>query len=128
MEFITPPSYASTCVNVGGIAKDGEIMFAGATNTIKYIESKEDQETLWPEPILAEYIWEGKSKDGHVSAKLSGPLGDRRDRIDILSHIPGIIKSLAGGVVGIRPYVYQFSSPPPEIPLLSQSRTATLRP
>lgn len=107
MEFITPPSYASTCVNVGGIVKDGEIIYAGATNAVKHIETKEDPETLWPEPTLAEFTWEGKSKNGHVSAVLSGPLGDRKDRVDILSHIPGIIKSLVGGVAGTRPYVYQ---------------------
>ena len=107
MEFTTPPSYASTCVNVGGIAKDGEIIYAGATNTFKHIETKEDQETLWPEPTSAEFRWEGKSKDGHISAVLSGPLGDRKDRIDVLSHIPGIIKSLVGGVVGTKPYIYQ---------------------
>ena len=108
MEFITPPSYASTHVNVGGIVKDGEIIFAGATNTVKHLQSKEDPETLWPEPTLAEFTWNGKSKMGHpVSAVLSGPLGDRKDRVDVLSHIPGIIKSLVGGVAGTRPYVYQ---------------------
>ena len=107
MEFITPPSYASTCVNVGGIAKDGQIMFAGATNTVKYTESKEDPETLWSEPSTAEFKWEGKSKDGHASAVLSGALGARKDRVDVLSHIPGIIKSLVGGVVGTKPYIYQ---------------------
>lgn len=107
MDFTTPPSYASTCVNVGGIAKDGEIIYAGATNTVKHIESKEDQETLWPEPTLAGFTWKGKSKDGCVSAILRGPLGDRKDRVDVLSHIPGIIKSLIGGVAGTRPYVYQ---------------------
>jgi hypothetical protein len=107
MEFTTPPSYGSACVNVGGIAKDGEIIYAGATNTVKHIESKEDPETLWPEPTLTEYTWEGKSKNGYFSAVLSGPLGDRKDRVDVLSHIPSIIKTLVGGVVGTRPYVYQ---------------------
>ncbi len=107
MEYVTPPSYASTCVNVGCITKDGEIIYAGATNAVKHIESKEDQETHWPEPTVAEFTWEGKGKDGPVSAVLSGSLGDRKDRVDILSHIPGIIKSLVGGVAGTRPYVYQ---------------------
>jgi hypothetical protein len=75
MEFTTPPSYASTCINVGGIAKDGEIIYAGVNNTVKYPESKEDPETLWSEPISAEYTLEGESKDGHISAALKGPLG-----------------------------------------------------
>lgn len=107
MEFITPSSYGSTTVNVGGIVKDGEIIFAGATNTAKHVESKDDPEALWPEPTSVEYKWEGKSKNGPVSAKLSGPLGNRTDRVDVMAHIPGIIKSLVGGVVGTRPYIYQ---------------------
>ncbi|KAG9234948.1 oxidative stress survival, Svf1-like protein [Amylocarpus encephaloides] len=119
MEFTTPASYASTKVTVGGIAKDGEIISAGAHCTVKHPETKEDPETFWPEPITAEYQWEGKSKEGDFSAILKGPLGDRMDRIDILSHIPGVIKSLVGGVVGTRPYVYQFYNTPRDSLVLS---------
>ena len=110
MEFITPEAYGSAKITVGGIVKDDEILFAGANTAVTHLESKEDPETLWPEPISAEYSWEGKNKDGgEISAALRGPLGARIDRIDILQHIPGIIKSLVGGVVGTRPYVYQVS-------------------
>lgn len=111
MEFTTPASYGHTSVNVGGIVKDGEIVYAGATNTVKHTESKEDPETMWPEPISAEYKWAGKSKSGEFSAILSGPLGERTDRVDILSHIPSFIKSVVGGVVGTRPFCYQVSYP-----------------
>lgn len=107
MEFTTPAAYASTRVNVGGVVRDNEIVYAGATNTVKHLESKEDPETNWPEPISMEYKWEGKTKNGQLSATLSGPLGDRLDRIDVLFNIPSIIKSLVGGVVGTKPYVYQ---------------------
>ncbi|PQE31355.1 survival factor 1 protein [Rutstroemia sp. NJR-2017a WRK4] len=110
MEFTTPVSYGSTVVNVGGIVKDGEVVFAGANNTVKHHEVKEDPDTQWPEPIKAEFTWNGKSKDGDFSAVLSGPL-ERTDRVDILAHIPGIIKSLVGGVVGTRPYCYQYAMP-----------------
>ncbi|KAF7887108.1 uncharacterized protein EAF02_003755 [Botrytis sinoallii] len=112
MEFTTPASYGHTSVNVGGIVKDGEIVYAGATNTVKHTESKEDPETMWPEPISAEYKWDGKSKSGEFSAVLSGPLGERTDRVDILSHIPSFIKSVVGGVVGTRPFCYQWAIPP----------------
>ncbi|KAF7944641.1 uncharacterized protein EAE97_005274 [Botrytis byssoidea] len=112
MEFTTPASYGHTSVNVGGIVKDGEIVYAGATNTVRHTESKEDPETMWPEPISAEYKWEGKSKSGEFSAVLSGPLGERTDRVDILSHIPSFIKSVVGGVVGTRPFCYQWAIPP----------------
>ena len=109
MEFTTPPSYGSTVVNVGGVAKDGEIVYAGASNTAKHLESTEDPETLWPEPTMVEFRWEGNSKDGPFSAVLNGPLGERKDRIDVLSHIPSLLKSLVGGVVGTRPFIYQVS-------------------
>lgn len=109
MEFITPASYGHTSVNVGGVVKDGEILYAGATNTANHTQSKEDPETHWPEPTSAEYEWEGKSKSGAFSAILSGPLGERADRVDILSHIPKVIKSVVGGVVGTRPFCYQVS-------------------
>ncbi|KAL2811972.1 oxidative stress survival, Svf1-like protein [Aspergillus granulosus] len=80
MEFTTPPSYASTKVNIGGIVNDTEILYAGG--------------------------------DNEVTATLKGPLGERRDRVDALHHIPGIIESLAGGVVGTKPYIYQFADAP----------------
>ncbi|RAL60323.1 hypothetical protein DID88_000099 [Monilinia fructigena] len=94
MEFTTPASYGNTSVNVGGIVKDGEIVYAGATNTVEYTETKEDPETLWPEPLSAEYKWEGKSKSGEFSAVLI------------------FIKSVVGGVVGTRPFCYQWAIPP----------------
>jgi len=119
MEFTTPPSYASTIVNVGGIARDGEIICAGATNSAKHLEAKENPESLWPEPTSAEFRWEGESKNGHVSAVLSGPLGERKDQIDVLYHVPGVIKTLVGGVSGTNPYIYQFSQPPQDSLVLS---------
>ncbi|KAL2826379.1 oxidative stress survival, Svf1-like protein [Aspergillus pseudoustus] len=110
MEFTTPPSYASTRVNVGGVVNDTEILYAGGNNVVTYPETKEDPDTQWTEPISAEYTWQ--SKDGQFSATLKGPLGERRDRVDVLHHIPGVIKSLVGGVVGTKPYIYQFADVP----------------
>ncbi|KAL4941783.1 hypothetical protein BDV06DRAFT_193752 [Aspergillus oleicola] len=118
MEFTTPPSYANTKVNVGGVMDDGgKILYAGGDNVVEYTETKEDGETLWPEPVSAEYTW--KSKDGQFSATLKGPLGERQDRIDVLHHIPGVIKSLVGGVVGTKPYIYQFVDGPKHSLVLS---------
>ncbi|KAL4783794.1 oxidative stress survival, Svf1-like protein [Aspergillus varians] len=118
MEFVTPPSYANTKVNVGAIATaTGEILYAGAGNVVKHLETKMDNETLWPEPITAEYTWE--SKDGKFSAALKGPLGERVDRVDILYHVPSVIKSLVGGVVGTKPYIYQYLDGPKDSLVLS---------
>ena len=108
MEYITPPSYGSTVVNVGGIVKDGEIVCAGATNLAQHTEIKGDPENDWPEPGGAKFLWSGQTKEGKVvNAELGGSLGQRLDRIDVMAQVPGFIKSLVGGVVGTKPYIYQ---------------------
>lgn len=108
MEYTTPPSYGSTVVNVGGIAQDGEIICAGSSNTAKHTEIKGDPENDWPEPGAARYSWTGETKDGKtVSAELEGSLGKRLDRIDVMAKVPSFVKTIVGGVVGTKPYIYQ---------------------
>ncbi|KAJ5832376.1 oxidative stress survival Svf1-like protein [Penicillium riverlandense] len=110
MEYTTPPSYGSTKVNVGGILKDGEIIYAGATNTVTHTASAQDSENDWPEPKSARYTWKGTTSDGkEVTAEVEGSLGPRLDRIDVMAQVPGFIKSIAGSVAGTRPYIYQYS-------------------
>ncbi|KAG2416476.1 survival factor 1 [Aspergillus terreus] len=110
MEYTTPPSYGSTVVNVGGIVKDGEIVYAGSTNTATHTESAQDPESDWPEPKSIKWAWEGKTQDGkNVQAELHGPLGNRLDRIDVMAEVPGFIKTIAGSVAGTRPYIFQFA-------------------
>ncbi|GAB1214517.1 hypothetical protein ATERTT37_003681 [Aspergillus terreus] len=110
MEYTTPPSYGSTVVNVGGIVKDGEIVYAGSTNTATHTESAQDPESDWPEPKSIKWAWEGKTQDGKdVQAELHGPLGNRLDRIDVMAEVPGFIKTIAGSVAGTRPYIFQFA-------------------
>ncbi|PYH96289.1 survival factor 1 [Aspergillus ellipticus CBS 707.79] len=110
MEYTTPPSYGSTVVNVGGIIKDGEIIYAGSTNTAAHTEASQDQESDWPEPKSIRCVWDGKSKDGEeVHAELDGVLGKRLDRIDVMAEVPGFIKTIAGSVAGTRPYIFQYA-------------------
>ena len=108
MEFTTPPSYARTSVSVGGIAKDGELIYAGPT-TIRHLKSTTDAEISWPEPKAIELHWNGPaaSGSGTVDVSLQGDLPERTDRVDVLSHIPGFVKTIVGGVVGTKPYIYQ---------------------
>lgn len=111
MEYTTPPSYGRTCVNVGGIAKDGAIVCAGASSTIKHLASSQDSENDWPEPKAVLCEWIGKtSDDREVKAEIMGELGEKQDRVDVLSHIPGFVKTIVGGVVGTKPYIYQVGS------------------
>lgn len=109
MEFTTPQSYAKTIVNVGCIAKDGEILYAGCTNTAKHLAATVDPVSQWPEPKALLCNW--TSKDGKpVEAELMGDLGERTDRVDVLAHVPAIIKNLIGGVVGTKPIIFQYVS------------------
>jgi len=111
MEFTTPPSYAKTVVNVGGIVKDGEILYAGAPNKAIHLAVSQDSENDWPEPKAILFEWTGKTKDGkQFKAEIMGELGPKKDRVDVLAHIPGFVKTIVGGVVGTRPYIYQYSS------------------
>ncbi|CAK7225349.1 Putative cell survival pathways protein [Sporothrix curviconia] len=109
MQFTTPPSYGSTVVTVGGIARDGEIVFAGADATATHVAVKEDTENDWPEPTQIKYTWAGTAKDGSkVEAVLEGGLEERLDRIDVMAEVPGFVKKIAGSVAGTKPFIYQY--------------------
>ena len=108
MEYITPPSYGSTVVSVGGIATDGEIICAGSDHSAQHTEIKEDPDNDWPEPCAVKFLWSGNTKDGRpVRAELGGSLGKRLDKVDVMSKVPGFIKTIVGGVAGTKPYIYQ---------------------
>jgi hypothetical protein len=110
MEYTTPPSYGSTIVNVGGIVKDGEVIYAGTTNKVAHTETGQDEGSDWPAPKSIKWEWSGKTTDGkEVTAEVNGPLGPRLDRIDVMAEVPGFIKSIAGSVAGTRPYIFQYS-------------------
>ncbi|KAF4636609.1 hypothetical protein G7Y89_g1472 [Cudoniella acicularis] len=114
MEFITPKSYGSTAVNVGGITKDGEILIAGSSNSALHTKIKGDPENDWPVPEAIKGEWKGKTKDGKdVDAVLESPLGERLDKIDVMAEVPGFVKSIVAAAAGTKPYIYQFSPDAP---------------
>jgi len=109
MEFTTPPSYGSTRVCVGTIATDNKIIFAGPNNKAEHTASKEDTEIGWPEPTSTSYHWEGKTADGKdASADMSGALGERLDRVDVMAEVPGFIKTIVASAAGTKPYIYMY--------------------
>lgn len=112
MEYTTPPSYGSTVVNVGGIARDGEILYAGSgDNSVKHLQTKKDSHNDWTEPTDVKFSWSGLSKDGrNVSALVEGNLGERLDKVDVMEKVPGFIKTIVGGVAGTKPYIYQVGA------------------
>lgn len=108
MEFTTPPSYGSTVVTVGGIARDGEIVCAGSSNSMQHTSLNDEPGNEWPEPSAIKCSWTGDTKKGKlVRAELQGNLGPRLDKIDVMAKVPGFIKAIVGGVVGTKPYIYQ---------------------
>lgn len=108
MEFITPPSYGTTVVNVGGIAKDGEIVAAGCDNSVTHVAVKKDEDSGWDAPSEVKFVWNNKSKDGKVvEGTLQSVIGDRADRVDVMAEVPGFVKTLVATTAGTKPYVYQ---------------------
>ncbi|KAI9770609.1 MAG: putative cell survival pathways protein [Geoglossum simile] len=112
MDFVTPPSYGETNVNVGGLVKDGEIITAGSPHLVLHTETIEDEVAAWPVPSALKLLWTGKAKDGKdVTVSWEGPLGERLDRVDVMAEVPAFLKSIIGGVAGTRPYIYQWTLP-----------------
>jgi len=110
MEYTTPPSYGSSVVNVGGLVKDGEIIFAGSGNSATHLDIKDDPDNEWPEPAEVKFQWSGTTKEGKlVTAELAGGLGKRLDKVDVMAELPGFVKAIIGGVAGTKPYIYQVS-------------------
>ncbi|KAI6085350.1 oxidative stress survival, Svf1-like protein [Hypoxylon rubiginosum] len=110
MEFTTPPSYGATVVGVGGIAKEGELITAGAITSAKHLKTKQDGENDWPEPTDVRFAWSGTTKDGKpAEASFEGSLGPRMDRIDVMAEVPGFVKKIVAGAAGTKPYIYQFA-------------------
>lgn len=109
MEYITPPSYGQTKVSVGGIAKDGQIIYAGAMNEATHTKLKtDDPNNEWPEPTDVKYTWSGESKEGKkVEGIIEGHLGERLDKVDVMAEVPKFVKQIVAGAVGTKPFIYQ---------------------
>lgn len=113
MEFITPPSYGTTSVVVGGITKGGDIVTAGTANTALWTKVRNDTESGWEPPEAVKFEWTGTTKDGkNVTALIETPLEDNCDRVDIMAEVPGFIKQIVAGAAGTKPYIYQVSNSP----------------
>jgi len=109
MEFTTPPSYGSSTVTVGAIARDGEIVMAGCNCTATHTATAVDPETSWPTPTALHLTWNGTAKDGSaVVASIESDLEPYVDRIDVMAEVPGFVKKIVAGAVGTKPYIYQY--------------------
>ena len=111
MNFTTPPSYGETVVTIGGVAKEGEMLFAGASpdTIVEHTEVKGDPDNSWPEPGAVRFTWQGKTSDGkEAKAVLEGEI-PRVDRVDVMGELPKFVKQIVAGAAGTKPYIYQYT-------------------
>ena len=111
MNYTTPPSYGETDVTVGGIIKNDQILFTGASPDTKFehTEVQGDPENDWPAPGAVKFSWQGTTSEGKVGyAVLEGPT-PKTDRIDVMGEMPKFIKQIVAGAAGTKPYIYQYT-------------------
>ncbi|KAK9469738.1 oxidative stress survival, Svf1-like protein [Lipomyces arxii] len=113
MEFTTPPSYGSTVVNVGVVARGSEILAATVENKAVHTKITADRENDWPEPTDIKFEWHGKSPDDTKSldASIEAPIPNLVERVDVMAEIPQFVKKIVAGVAGTKPYIYQYLNP-----------------
>lgn len=97
-------------VRVSGIATNEKLLIAGIDGDVKHTASKQDADNDWPEPTAASYHWTGKTADGkEVTADLTGSLGEKFDRVDVMAEVPGFVKTIVASAAGTKPYIYQYA-------------------
>ena len=110
MNYTTPPSYGETAVTIGGIVKNDQILFTGASpdTEVEHTEVKGDPENDWPEPGAVRFTWQGKTSEGKDGkASLECTL-QRSDRVDVMGEVPKFVKQIVAGAAGTKPYIYQY--------------------
>jgi len=109
MEFTTPQSYGKTTVGVGGVVKDGQLVCVGEC-TAQHVTSKQDTPNDWPEPRSILWKWNGEADGKHATAEVQGDLPVKTDRIEVLAHLPGFVKTFIGHATGLKPHIFQYIS------------------
>lgn len=108
MEFTTPKSYANTKVNIGIVTDNEKILFATIDNEVVHLDSEIDS-VGWPVPKAIEFNYVDPL-NGNTIAKVTGPLKNLIERVDVMAEIPQFVKNIVSGVAGAKPYIYQYSN------------------
>lgn len=108
MEFTTPKSYANTKVNIGIVTDNEKILFATIDNEVVHLDSEIDS-VGWPVPKAIEFNYVDPL-NGNTIAKVTGPLKNLVERVDVMAEIPQFVKNIVSGVAGAKPYIYQYSN------------------
>lgn len=119
MEFTTPRSYMNTKVSIGIICNSDEVLAVTTNNNVQHINSSIDS-VGWPVPSDISICFNGvrsNVSDEEVenadkfTALVTGTLDNLVERVDVMAEIPTFVKNIVSGVVGTKPYIYQYSIP-----------------
>ncbi|CCG22757.1 Svf1 survival factor [Candida orthopsilosis Co 90-125] len=108
MEFTTPKSYANTKIDIGIVTDNEKILFATIDNEVVHLDSEIDS-VGWPVPKAIEFNYVDPL-NGNTIAKVTGPLKNLVERVDVMAEIPQFVKNIVSGVAGAKPYIYQYSN------------------
>lgn len=121
MEFTTPKSYATTKVSVAIISNNEKVIATSIDNEVIHEKTHVDEEIGWPEPNAITFKLNGidtAATDEEIKSqtfkkfntKVSGDL-TLIERVDVMNEIPTFVKNIVSGVVGTKPYIYQYWNP-----------------
>jgi len=136
MEFTTPPAYGSKVINIGAVVAGDKLVSvtAGGSGVVggssaTHESPIKDKETGYDAPSSIKYVWEGASlegegnqlqavKGGKVHAILTEDLVTEAEgyktrglveKVDVLGHIPYLVRKFVNYAAGTKPYIYTVS-------------------
>ncbi|GAA5824064.1 hypothetical protein JCM5353_007078 [Sporobolomyces roseus] len=138
MEFTTPPAYGSKVINLGAVVVGDKLVSvtAGGSGVVggssaTHENPIKDKETGYDAPSSIKYVWEGASlegegnqlqavKGGKVHAVLTEDLVTDAEgyktrglveKVDVLGHIPYLVRKFVNYAAGTKPYIYTWLNP-----------------
>lgn len=116
MEYTTPKSYANTKVSIGIICSHDSVLAVTIDNDVQHLNAEIDS-VGWPIPKEIAISFSGvpsTAKEEELAtvapfaAAARGSLEHLVERVDVMAEIPTFVKNIVSGVVGTKPYIYQF--------------------
>ncbi|GAA6060692.1 hypothetical protein JCM10212_005074 [Sporobolomyces blumeae] len=138
MEFTTPAAYGSKVVNVGAVVVGDKLVSvtAGGSGVVggssaTHEQPIKDKETGYDAPSAIKFVWEGASLEGEGSDLQAVPGGKVHavlhedlvtdadkyetrglvEKVDVLGHIPYLVRKFVNYAAGTKPYIYTWLNP-----------------
>lgn len=135
MEFTTVPSYGSKKINIGSIVVGDKLVCVtaggdGVTggSSADHLDARIDEETGYNAPGQISFLWQGASlqddkvlEDKRTKANVLLDLATSKpgeeyktkglvEKVDVLAHIPYLIKKFVNYAAGTKPFIYTVRS------------------